>query len=123
MVLIGNQPGADFSIGYGWKHRLCAFARVTAPNAAYVKSWPNTGTLIGSVSFFAENLLHAKRFFVFFERERSLCHHISLLTGNLHNVVVKSGNQNPSVIIRGLCNHFCQHIDGVSYRTAKNSGV
>ena len=118
-----NQSAGYFGVCLGGQYGFRTFARIAAPDAAYIERRTATVALQRAVSFFAEKGIYADSLFVFLLVERDVRYHFTFRLRHFFHIVVEAGNGDASVGIRHLAYHSAKHIDGVGHRTAEMSGV
>ena len=123
MILMRNQSAGYFGVCLGGQYGFGTFARIAAPDAAYIERRTATVALQRAVSFFAEKGVYADSLFVFLLVERDVRYHFTFRLRHFFHIVVEAGNGDASVGIRHLAYHSAKHIDGVGHRTAEMSGV
>ena len=123
MILMRNQSAGYFGVCLGGQYGFRAFARIAAPDAAYIERRTATVALQRAVSFFTEKGVYADSLFVFLLVERDVRYHFTFRLRHFFHIVVEAGNGDASVGIRHLAYHSAKHIDGVGHRTAEMSGV
>ena len=123
VVLMRNQPARYFGVCFGRQYGFGAFARIAAPNAAYVERRAAAVAFQCAVSFFSEKGFHADSLFVFLFVERNVCYHFAFGLRHLLHIVVEAGNGDTSVCVRHFAYHPAKHIDGVGHCTAEVSGM
>ena len=122
-VLVGDQTGADFGVGFAGQHGLGAFARMSAPDAAHVEAGAYAGALLGGVALLAMHRLDVELFLIGFLVEGGLSHEGALLVADDQHVVVEAGYGDVVVLVVQAGNHLAEYVDGVGDGTAVDAAV
>ena len=126
VVLVRHQAARNLGVRFRRKHRLRAFARISAPDSADVERRTATVALQRRISRLATQFADADCRLVRRFIERNLRDHCPFLAREFFHVVVKMRDANPTVFADDGSQHFAQHVDRIRHRTrrsARNEGL
>ena len=122
-ALVRDKTHGYFRVSFTWKHRLGAFAGVTAPDAAYVQAGTDAGALHGGVALFSPDFGYLQEGLVFFKIEGGPGQLGTVFRAEFHHFVVESGNGYAVVGIVQAGYHLAESVDRIGNGAAVMTGM